>query len=325
MNIKWDCYIGKQVTFQDANSASTTYAYYGDPFDRLLAVKQSSGVSATETHMAFTYPSLTQAVTSQDQVALDDGKVVTTSIYDGLGRPSETQRGLGGGAYSSVKQTYDGKGRAYQSTLPHTNSETVAKVTTLYDGINRVLSVTTDDSASTTTTYDGASVTTTDAKGNARVATMDGLGRLSAVVEDPTPGKNYQTSYLYDLLDDLTTVTQGALTRTFQYNWQKQLISASNPETGLICYGPKVSAQVCGTESYDGNGNLTLRTDNLMKTTSYSYDPLNRLTGKTYADNVTPNVTLSYDGSGAPTCPGVVVANVGRLTKVATSNVGGLP
>ena len=61
---------------------------------------------------------------------------------------------------------------------------------------------------------------------------------------------NYGTAYNYDVLDDLTSVTQASQTpRTFTYDTLKRLVQASNPESGTFSY------------LYDASGNLATRTD----------------------------------------------------------------
>jgi YD repeat-containing protein len=102
-----------------------------------------------------------------------------------------------------------------------------------------------------------------------RKSVTDGLGRLKEVYEDPN-GSNYLTSYNYDVLDDLITVTQGTQTRTFVYDSLKRLTSAANPESATISY------------QYDNNGNLTRKTDALGYI-DYTYDALNRNTTANYS------------------------------------------
>jgi YD repeat-containing protein len=61
----------------------------------------------------------------------------------------------------------------------------------------------------------------------------DGLGRLTEVIEDPGAAGsslNYVPNYAYDALDDLQSVTQSGLTRSFSYDGLRQLIAAKNPE-----------------------------------------------------------------------------------------------
>ncbi len=321
--IAWDCYIGKQTTFTDmSNGVSTTYSYTGDLFDRLLEAKQA--VSKTEeTHVAFSYPNLTTVTTKQDQTSLDDGVVQTTVLFDGLGRKVNSERAFGG-CWLSVQQTYDAKGRPWAVSLPYnTCSESAHYQTTTYDGANRVYQVLTDDGAGTTTTYSGNIATVTDAALSTRDLTTDGLGRLTSVVEHTSPS-NYTTGYLYNVADDLTSVTQGALTRTFTYDSLKRLITAINPESGTTCYG-SLSGSTC-TENYDNNGNLLSKVDGASVTTNYTYDSMNRLTGKSYTGGVTPTppVTLTYNGAGS--CPnGGTAYNLRRLTSVSTTASGATP
>lgn len=91
---------------------------------------------------------------------------------------------------------------------------------------------------------DGFYTTVTDQASKSRRSKVDGLARLVEVTEDPS-GSAYVTSFTYDALSDLTQVTQGSQTRTFNYNSLSRLTSAANPENGTVSY------------LYEGNGNLT--------------------------------------------------------------------
>jgi len=104
---------------------------------------------------------------------------------------------------------YDGLGRAKTVSNPYRPAGEVAQyTTTVYDLEGRVTSVTTPDNAVVSTSYNGNNVTVTDQAGKARKSVTDALGRLIEVYEDPA-ALNYQTTYAYDVLDNLTTVTQG--------------------------------------------------------------------------------------------------------------------
>jgi YD repeat-containing protein len=121
----------------------------------------------------------------------------------------------------------------------------------------------TNSSGAGTTSYNGYYTTVTDEAGNSRVTQADGLGRMTAVWENPS-GLNYETTYSYDALDDLTGVAQGSETRSFSYDSLKRLSAATNPESGTVSY------------TYDANRNLLTKTDARKTKTTYSYDALNR-------------------------------------------------
>jgi len=148
--------------------------------------------------------------------------------------------------------------------------------------------------------YSGNSVTVVDQAGKDRQSRTDALGRLIEVIEDPgAGGLNYQTTYGYDVLDDLLSVSQGAQSRSFVYDSLKRLTSATNPESGTTTY------------QYDAAGNLTQRTDARGVVTTHSYDALNRATSRSYS-NATPSVTYTYDGAG-------VAYAKGKLTSMSSS------
>jgi RHS repeat-associated protein len=156
----------------------------------------------------------------------------------------------------------------------------------------------------------------TDQAGKQRISKTNALGHLTDVWEvtaqDASTGSltfpntsiayGYQTSYSYDPLNNLTTVSQGAQTRTFAYSSVSRLTSATNPESGTIGY------------VYDPNGNLTRKTDARSIVTTYSYDPLNRVTDRAYTNepsgSETPDVEYTY-GTTAPA--------IGKLIKVESS------
>ena len=60
-----------------------------------------------------------------------------------------------------------------------------------------------------------------------KVSTTDAAGRLLTMAEGGAT-----TSYSWDGLDNLNTVTQGAQVRTFTHDTRGQLTSAQNPENG---------------------------------------------------------------------------------------------
>ena len=197
--------------------------------------------------------------------------------------------------------------------------------TTLYDSLNRTLSVTTPDNSVSTFSYSGNQTTATDPALVARTTATDAAGRLTSVTE---AGPVF-TCYKYDALDDLTNVYQaaasiqsgvcnvsGAKARTFNYDPLKRLTSAQQPESGTISY------------SYDNNGNVLTRTDANTNKVAMTYDALNRMASKTYtvvSGYSTPNVTLCYDGSttaqgcAPPTGVSFLGNLVGHLTQVSSS------
>lgn len=91
------------------------------------------------------------------------------------------------------------------------------------------------------------------------------------------------TTYTYDLLGNLESVTNGSQQRTFVYDSYSRLVSATNPEPGTTAY------------TYDSNGNVLTKTDARGQVISYCYDPLNRLIGKRYAATVDCSSPLTLD------------------------------
>ncbi|HEX7772129.1 MAG TPA: hypothetical protein VF435_06880, partial [Pyrinomonadaceae bacterium] len=221
--------------------------------------------TAAANHSVFGYDDTNRVVTiTTDLNTNNDGALVSKVVYDQMGRKSEARQYESGTNYIVSQIQYDALGRAYKTSNPFRpwQSETAVWTTSAFDALGRVTSITTPDSAVTSTSYLGNAVTVTDQAGKARKSVSDAVGRTTSVYEDPG-GLNYQTSYSYDTLDNLITVSQGVQTRTFAYDSLKRLTSVNNPESGTTSF------------SYDNNGNLTTRLDARSITTTMAYDALN--------------------------------------------------
>ena len=180
-------------------------------------------------------------------------------------------------------------------------------------------SVTRPDSNTVSISYSGNCATVTDEAGKARESCSDGLGRLTQVYEDPS-GLDYLTTYAYDALNDLTSVTQGSQTRTYSYDALGRLTAATTPESGTAnFYYTTSGGGLCAGDP----SAVCRRTDARGTTTTYTYDALNRLTQKTYSDS-TPTALFYYDESSV-NVSGTVYATpngLGRLTHTATAQSG---
>ena len=158
----------------------------------------------------------------------------TSSTTDGLGRVTQTTDSAG----VVTAKTLNALGRVAKQFNP---GDSVNGTIYTYDALGRVLTATYADMSEEMTSYAGDLSTHTDPAGASTRQTVDGLGRITSVIEDPG-NLNYSTSYTYDALDDLTSVTQsglatvscsgvaGMVSRCFLYDSLKELVSATNPE-----------------------------------------------------------------------------------------------
>ena len=316
---QFDYYLGQPVDSEDANTIVSS-VYYNDGLDRpTKAIRAVNGGADVKTQTIYDYQDAShKIVIYKDQTAFNDQVLHSESSYDGLGRTTDT-RLYEGANYILVQKQYDALGRAFKTSNPYRpQSEVAIWTTNTYDSVGRVTKVTTPDSAVINTDYNGNETTVTDqhdpaVAGHSRKTVTDGLGRLKQVIEDPTTGGlNYLTTYNYDALDDLITVTQGGQTRSFVYDSLKRLLSVTNPESGNVCYGTRVSG-VCQADGYDDDGDLLHRTDARGVVTNHTYDSLNRMLTTSYANdpNNTPSITNSYDPN--------ITNGKGRLSSVTST------
>ena len=299
----WNCYGGVVSTATDANVQQSSYSY--DNLWRPTGTTLPSGGGVTTASWA---PNL-----------LDSTRTVTGSVtlhnqvtLDGLGRASEASLVSDPSGATKVDTAYDALGRAFTVTNPYrsTSDPTYGITTNSYDPLGRVTRVTHPDSGYSQVAYGSGNQTCpsatygqgyatiyTDESGNQRRVFTDALGRVIEVDEpDPASGNSLtlNTCYSYDALNNLTGVSQGGQTRTYQYDMVSRLTSATTPEAGLVSF------------TYDGNGNVLTKTDargvitcaGTLTGTSCDgagYNALNQLTKKSYYDPTTPTATVAYN------------------------------
>jgi RHS repeat-associated protein len=309
----YDYWTGHTTTVTDANSKVTSLQY-DDSLDRLTAViRPDTDAYSNHGTTTYSYQDTIGSLYVRTQVKQNAAQATDSYQYfDGLGRPYRSFQ-YTNSDLSNPWQTgdtqYDALGRVWRVSSPYLSSGSASAInpsgkwsTRAFDALSRMVTVTTPDSAAVATSYSGNTVTVTDQASKSRKSVTDGLGRLTQVYEAPNDSNyNYLTSYAYDALDDLTSVTQGTQpARSFVYDSLKRLSSATNPESGTINY------------IYDSNGNLTQKTDARGVVSTYTYDALNRNTSVTYTNDPAnaPMVTRTYDGA---------TNGVGRLWKTETA------
>ena len=157
-----------------------------------------------------------------------------------------------------------------------------------FDALGRATTVTTPDNAVVKTSYSGNTVTVTDQAGKKRRSLTDGLGRLVRV-DEPDANNNLDsgglpvqpTNYSYDVLGNLTTVTQGTQQRVFYVRFAQAPDAGANPEERGEPHSVPTADQVIANSQmqmenlYDANSNL-LEDGCARRLAHFSYDALNR-------------------------------------------------
>ncbi|HEY1742946.1 MAG TPA: hypothetical protein VGG18_07250 [Granulicella sp.] len=289
---------GMVRSITDENSNVTKYCYFTggcsgsteDPWERATEVDYPDGGSGKASYSdAGPNPSTTTTE------AINSSTVETsTTTFDAYGHTIQTALTTDPGGTDYVKTGYDGLGHPYTVTNPYrsTTDPTYGTTTYTYDALGRTTSVLHPDNSSLTTTYPDNTTISKDENSNSTTRTSDALGRLISVAEP----NGAATTYTYDALNNLLSINQKGLStdtprsnRSFSYDSQSRLLSATNPEAGTISY------------SYDANGNVTSKTDARNITTNYTYDVLNRLLSKTYTNDTTGTASSCYQYDGAST------------------------
>jgi RHS repeat-associated protein len=313
---------GLLQTSTDPNSQSTTLTY--DTSLRNNGVTYPDGGAGTATYsIAANNSSVTQTV-----LHASGTPITSVTTVDAYGRPQRVTV-TDSPANDLVDAVYDANGNTYSVSNPYrtTGDPTYGVTTYTHDVLGRLTKTVAPDTSPSTATTLGNTTLYADAANHQREILVDGMGRISQVLEPngtsntPTMATNY--SYLQNF-NSSTGTTQAIIqqtggsatqslwrTRTFTSDALGRLVSSAVPESGTTTY----------TYSGFGNaycaGNLMVpctRTDARSVVAHYTYDALNRPTGMTYTGitPVTPAIAYSYDQTAYN---GLTIANgLGRRT-----------
>lgn len=220
-----------------------------------------------------------------------------------------------------VDTTYNARGLVNSVSNPYciAGESTSGLTSYTYDGLDRVTQITNPDNSTLLTSFANSGGPNTRAtkvsdEGNGtqsvqRISQVDGLGRVTSVCEvAPGPfvaaggasspsligsggtpiacglditGTGFLTTYTYDTLGNLLTVTQSGVTpRAFTYDSLSRLLTATNPESGSTTY--KYDSDTGCTAPNSFAGDLVSKVDARNFRTCFQYDALHRLTEKLY-------------------------------------------
>jgi RHS repeat-associated protein len=173
--------------------------------------------------------------------------------------------------YATTTYTYNSFGQRTGLTDPENHTTTWH-----YDSNRNMDQVTDADGNLTTNVYDADNELTQVKRADSPQTTLTTEYNLDGTVADQKDGKNNAIqTYAYDSLAHVKTVTD-ALNNVTSYVYD--------------AYGNMLSKQ-------DPGGNCGAQP--ATSCTTYTYDAVNQLTGISYSDGMTPNVsTITYDGDG---------------------------
>jgi RHS repeat-associated protein len=336
-SFEWDCTGGVLLSVTDESGNTSSTAYNGTNYTNVFWRPYSTTDEAGYTTDYFYYLDASNRefqVESKSHTAFNGGNSIIDHVTtnDGFGRTvfSQTRQGPSGSNYDTVATCYDSVGRVSLTTLPY--STTKASSTTscpqsnpgtayTYDGLGRTLAASDSGGGSGSTTYSYGKndvLQTRSSPSQSRQSEFDALGRLKSVCEvtagtaawpsascgQNTAATGYLTTYGYDALGNLTSVTQNAQassgyqTRSYVYDMLGRLISETNPETKnaaiTYSYDSLTSDAACGTIT--SAGNLLKRLDAAGNAACYSgYDALHRVGAVMYPSSSTPAKHFVYD------------------------------
>ncbi len=298
---------GFRATSTDANGQVTHYTY--DNLRRLTDTQRPDSA-----HLTYAYDDINNKLTFSTPIQGTD--VIRQITYlDSLGRANKIALAdVNNTTYSIVETQFDTQNRAYKTSNPH-NSVAQYWTEVDFDGLGRVTKKIMPDGTNKIAysygTADGnAALTISDPAGHQSKQEIDALGRLVTVYEPDVNNANsltVATSYTYDVLNDITQVTQGSETRSSVFDSLGRATSVTMPETGQVQY------------QYNSFNEVTQRTDARGVITTYSFDTLNRPYQVIYnvgASGVPATPTTTYTFGTSP-----AQFNNGRLLTLATAGV----
>jgi RHS repeat-associated protein len=247
----------------ETNGEGRTTTYQYDGLSRLRRIQPPVGNATT-----IDYTATTKTATR--------GTLVQTTTVDAFGRVANVTTGG-----IAITFRHDALGRkTFQSLAGFPDQGT----TLTYDALDRPRTATHADSKSRSYAYGAATITVTDERGFATTYRHRAYGNpddksLMGIV---APLATVSSTIARNSLDQVTSVTQAGVVRSFGYDARNYLTTATHPEVGTVTYGR------------DDAGNMTTRKVGSSGVTTFVYDGRNRVRTVTYPDGKPSQVVNTY-------------------------------
>jgi RHS repeat-associated protein len=245
---------GTVATTTDENLKVTHLVY--DSMNRVSTVTQPDSVVITYTYDdASASPSL--------KVSSSANSAVQKTVFDGLGRTTQSQL-LNGSTLLTTRDTqYDDINRQVKNSNPHSPTEGQVWTTNQFDALGRLTLGTPPSGGNYRNSYNGNAMLVTDPSGKQKRSFSDYAGRLIQV-DEPSPGSmlpgtSGAGSIVVSGAEQITTTPGTKATGSFTVNGQ------------AYCYRPWICVDTCvkGPTTCD-SGTVSVTINGVTYSTSYS-------------------------------------------------------
>ena len=346
-------YTGQQASAMDANG-NTSYSHFFDSnFSRPTStVLPDGGWSYVSYASSETQADIYKGITAAFSTSPGAGIRQDEAVLDNLGRLVTQKLMSDPEGITTAATNYDTTGRVQSASHPYrgTGDSTYGFETPTYDGLNRTIKTTHQDTTFSQILYgaavSGSGVNATqlcsaayglgyptlyvDEAGKKRELWTDGFGKTIEVDEpDSTGSLTSNTCYSYDSVGNLLIINHGGLART-TYAYTPTLFRVNS--VTIFERADSAGNRCLVRYTFDNNGNVLTQLTPAPNQTSctttvtitYYYDALNRLTKKTYSDG-SPTVQYGYDGTALTGCttspPSLTITNPkGHRTSMCDSS-----
>lgn len=288
----------------DFNNYTTSYLY--DRLGRLTRITPPSPWAPT----TITYANLGSRFTQTFTRGTYEKRVEMDALFRPLvTRERDTARNLN--VY--VRQQFDAYNQPVFKSFPSSSDTESNGQAAEYDGLQRVTrQYSTVDNTGVDYHYlSGNRVETVDALGNRTTTTYRAFGtpeqKLPIVISQP---EGVSTTLVYNLFDNVSSITQGGVTESRFYNAQQRLCRLYRPDVGATAYEYDTIGNVTWEAKGASGANTTCSAAGVLASekTSFSYDNLGSIRQITYPDS-SGNSVYTYDNQG----------NLTRLTSGSTA------
>ena len=301
-SVSFDTRFGVKTSVTDPNGLTTGWVL--DGFGR---VTQENRPDGSDTVFAFHRDTSGTNGTARAYVeTYATGTTAVRVFSDLLGREVRQRTKGFNGAFVQVDTQYDSRGRAYRTSEPYFSGDPIVWNTRAFDAFNRGVGFTAaDGTQSTTTVYDGFTVTVTDADARQTTQVANALGQVIEVSD----AEGNTSTFQYNALGQRTSVTHGvgtAAENSVDYAWDRlgRQLSDDDPDRGLYSF------------TYDALGQMTNLTNPVLAAASQSqtmsYDLLGRLTSRAEPEGT---ATWTYDTGTGLTVGRLVSESVGGFSR----------